>query len=157
MVGSGLKACKHAAAVLGLVTHAANNFEVATFDESGKQHTKRIRDAQLPTPAAKKHKESCPLPRQPPTLPPATAVTAGMADSPGSDDLGGHLQRHIAAINWRASGKEHAKRTRLADEARVRSRVADIATSLCSRPGKVSGGTRLAELKSRVAARADNQ
>jgi len=146
---SGLKACKHAAAVLGLVTFAANNFEVTTVDDKGKVHTKSIRDAQAPAPAAKRSRNE---PLQPPPRP-APALREQPAPAPREQaTLWLEEPKHEAALRWRAVGAQHAKRLRLADEQFLQNRVADVASALSARPGP-SGSTRLAELKLRVAAR----
>ncbi len=149
---SGLTANRHASAVLGLVTHAANNLEVVTYDQEGKQHTKRVRDAQDPAPASKQHSGNSSRPKR------AAAVqdsSPAVPDGCRAWQVEEEVQpRHAVAARWQAAGREHAMRARLADDNRAMTRADEVAASLATRPGKVSASTRLAELGRRVAARA---
>jgi hypothetical protein len=45
---SAAQAAGHAAALLGVVTHAANNFQESHWDQEGRLHTRTYRDAWLP-------------------------------------------------------------------------------------------------------------
>ncbi len=148
---SGLKASRHAAAKLGLVTFAANNHEVVETDAQGKTHTKHLRDAQEPAPASKPPKRaesSTQVPHEQLTAPGALPREC---KAWGEDEE--RPQRHKLAAKWQAAGREHAKRARLEEDSRVRARADEVAATLSSRPGKVPGSTRLAELERRVAAR----
>ena len=154
IVKSGIAACRHAAAVLGLVTHTANNFVVANDVDSASGRTKRIRDAQAPLPIPKRPTLQSGMPGPAPAadagistdcLPPHASSVAELGPLPDGDSL-----RHESAVRWIATGKDFAKRARHEQEARLQNRVNEIGANLSCKPGMVPGSARLDALKLRI-------
>ena len=134
-------AVKHAAMLLGRVTHAANNCPISEIGPSGDSITRIGRDA-MPAPRVNKRKAEtqlvAPVPPKKPAVPSAKAWTARDEPSRGPGKSASSLQ---------------AARARQLDAACVRRRVDEIGASLSASSSSASAADRLDELMRRVRSR----
>ena len=133
LLASSEAASAHAACLLGLVTHAANNHREVTQNEDGSTTTRKLRDSS--DKPKSKRALSAPLPQPKAKARPASA---SVQNAP------------VAA--WRPpTPQAAARRQQLAEskEALAR-RVEEVGSSLAPRTSGVSGKQRLALLAQRV-------
>ena len=135
---SATAAVKHAAALLGCTTHAANNHQVSMVDESGGTVTKLLRDA-TPAPQGKKRQEaSCTGKSQ-------KVAPAGVAAQPSvqawAEKAPSTKRRHRDSLGHAAS---------IAEAANVRRRVDEIGASLSTSTDRPTASQRMQLLAERV-------
>ena len=156
LVNSGGEATKHAAALLGAVTHTANNFKVKEFGPDNEIITKTLRDSQKVEYAVKVKRK-----REPTIVKeksPATAIAQPVLP-PAADEVASDTDADDHATSRRKSTKktEYAaarKRSLATLEAeRLCRRVTEIVAACTSSPSALSGAERLEALKRRVRAR----
>ena len=126
-------AAGHATALLGVVTHAANNFKAVVVSEDGTSTTRVLRDS-TDKPKAKR------VLATPPAPPPATTLTAP-------------AKTEVTVAPWRPPAPAAlAKRRRAETDAEaLAASVERIGSSMSSRSHALTGKQRLAALASRVA------
>ena len=143
LLSSGRSAVRHAAALLGRVTHAANNCTLNYTLPDGTVVQRICRDAQQPRFTRKRPRENSDsvssLPALPAPLPQATM------DAPSCAQLT-HRSRGVVA-------REEAASRKAEQEWHVRRRVAEIAATCRPSSTRPSGEERLEQLRRRVRAR----
>ena len=163
LLESGRVAAKHAAKLLGRVTHAANNCELEMKMPDGTRVLKKCRDAQQHT----RHQCSaartrCRKEPAPPAALPGDEATAGAAAIGACGAWPpGHLQmRKRAADSVDVQASRRAKVARLAmarekatDDARTLQRIAEIGARLFAPVSRLPADERMQRLRERVRAR----
>ena len=141
LIASGRSAAKHAAALLGVVTHAANNHRVTVRRPDGTMGVQTMRDAQQPAKRSKGERR-----RQ--GAPPAPAPLGVR----GAQAALASLQAEALKRTPTPASRHSARKRRLEAEATQRAvtRIAESAASATQRP---SAKVRLAEVHRRVRAR----
>ena len=135
LLESARAAAKHAAALLGVVTHAAHNCSVPVQRPDGSWGTTTRRDAKQPEDRSKQSHSQVTSALVLPA-PSSLVATPGQADAPdiGQGGLVTQRERVIAPDLARVTHKrkmvanEIAKRRKLEDEALMRRRVEDVAS-----------------------------
>ena len=150
---SARAAVRHSVALLGCVTHAANNHVVQVTREDGTTLDKVKRDVTEHSRKRARREESF---VEPPGIEPALGQHA--KELPCSGCRAAPMSGHNAALRARSqtlAAHEHNKRTRLLDEQRLRERVAAIG-DMCTASPSPSGSAadRLQAVAARVKARA---
>ena len=146
LLNSGRAATRHAAALLGWVTHSANNCIITCTLPDGTMVQRSCRDAQQPQfpkrrsrPAVDKTPQlpppSAPLPEQPAEATCTLLMGAGVSSRRSE------------------SARQHTADVRAEQEWHKRRRIAEIAAASRPAVGKVSGAERLEQLQRRVRAR----
>jgi hypothetical protein len=138
LLESGSLAAKHAAALLGVVTHAANNHKVPHMRPDGTLVTKTLRDAQQPERKCRKRRES----PKPPTAPQPLPVGAAQVQL---------TELMVSCKRPRTAKAKLLARKRKEEEAFTCRRVMQVGSSVVSTgpPAQL----RLAALERRVRAR----
>jgi len=133
LLSSAEAAAGHATALLGVVTHAANNFKEVVVSEDGTSTTRVLRDS-TDKPKAKRVLATPPAPL------PATSQSAP-------------AKTEVAVAPWRPPAPAtQAKRRRVeADAEALAASVERIGSSMSSRSHVLTGKQRLAALAGRVA------
>ena len=158
MPSSAMAAVRHAAALLGQVTHTANNHKVLVTRPDGTQLERVIRDSQPKEGAARSTRPSNKLP---PTLPPPPAEVPQHCPSSfleGFDDDEDDLGEKRAPCRRGVVARSVAKRRKTQEEAHVHRRVEEIA-SACQRSSVVgsehipTASERLSVVRQRILAR----
>ncbi len=157
-ISSARIAYKHSAAVLGCVTHAANNHKIQVIRNDGTVTYKTIRDSTdvawrqsgLPTlkkkaPDKQADERACKAPKEGHTVSNSVLVSQpalfSVCEQPASQSASSRALR------------AHNKRGRDSEKERLTSRVAAIAATCTASPSRQSGHDRLEALKRRVRAR----
>ena len=146
LLESGQAAVKHAAPLLAVVTHAANNHKVPVQRSDGSWGTKIVRDAQQPACYARNRRK---LPKEPKAPAPLPAATKAVRDR---DIAGDWLLERPNKRPRKASLRIQARRS-AADEFQTRRRVNEIAASAQVSEIRPQAQDRLEQLFSRVRAR----
>jgi hypothetical protein len=140
LLESGQVAAKHAAALLGVVTHAANNHKVPHLLPGGAGGFRTLRDAQQPERHCRKRRQ---LPKPPAAPAPPLAATLRAAPS---------LEIESCKRPRTAKAKVQARK-RKEEEALTWRRVLQVGSSAASSREGPPAQQRLAELHRRVRAR----
>ncbi len=138
LLDSAAPAVKHAATLLGAVTHVANNWTVSVVEPDGQTHRRVMRDAE-PAPKGKRRK------RDAPAAPPPTRQPPRAASCPPPRAWTQPRARSAACL--------HAARERTEGQARLQQRVAEICSSLSPASNLLTGAERLAALRLRIQGR----
>ena len=138
LLASGEAASAHAACLLGIVMHAANNHRVVTLNDDGSTTTKVVRDSS--DKPKSKRALSAPLPQ--PKLKARMSASSSVQGAP------------VAA--WKPPTPQAAARKRQLTESEeaLERRVEEVGSSLAPRTSGMSGMQRLALLAQRVRAKA---
>ena len=148
MLHSGKVAVRHAAALLGQVTHASNNHRVVTLAADGSQHVTILRDSQSRAPGRQMQGASCS------TATRLAGVTAPEPPLQFAADILARVtapeptKRKAAADRTRV---EVAKRRRLQEQALLQRRVEEVAAH--STQPATSATERMAGVRQRVLSR----
>ncbi len=131
LLGRAKAAVRHAAALLGEVTHAANNHSTNVTGPDGLVQVKVVRDA-MPRPArghsaTQEQRRTPPPPPAPAELPSSCSIC--LPASLGGDE-GEHKRR--PPCSWSTAAREVAKRRRAEDAAATLRRVDEIAAHAAS-------------------------
>ena len=141
LLESATEATLHAACLLGMVTHAANNHEVTTFDDGGKEVTRTLRDAvQAERTYKRKHVASSEQPVS------ANACGDTVHVKPWTEDCDGRCVKSHRSMTALASG-------RITDASHLKRRVEEIGTSLRVPPERETAAVRLERLRQRIRTR----
>ena len=144
---SARAAVRHSAALLGQVTHAANNHRVVGWRPDGTAEVKVMRDSQPKDPSTRRVRQNtsdaAPV-RAPADILHSVPSSSGVDIGPMRG--GGDHRRYSAA-------SEHAKRQRAKAEAQVQRRVEEIGRACTYQPNAQSATDRLDLVKQRVRAR----
>ena len=143
LLESGQVAVKHAAALLAVVTHAANNHSVPIQRPDGTWGSRTVRDAQQPVRHGRKRRRSPKPPAAPAPLPSSVAATERLLDRSRERPL----KRPCLA-----SAKSKAC-TKAVDAAHALRRAQEIGASAAVAVGQPSAQQRMQELTRRVKAR----
>jgi hypothetical protein len=143
LLTSGRSAVRHAAALLGQVTHAANNCVMDCALPDGSVVQRICRDAQPPCFKKKRPRDRSDMALRPPEQPAPLPCEAL-----GTPDLAESLHRSRAA-----AARDHAASCRAQQEWHTKRRIAEIAAACCPPSGRPSGAERLEQLQGRVRAR----
>jgi hypothetical protein len=147
LIASASEAVKHAAMLLGRVTHAANNHIVTVTAEDGSTSTRRLRDAVEAPRCHKKRKATCltgAMPTHEATT--ATIVASGCAALAAAH----HAHRERAARRKLASASAC---TALTIDSHTKRRVEEIGATLRMPSGGASASERIDAIARRVKAR----
>jgi len=135
LLGSAKAAVRHAAALLGEVTHAANNHRTNVTGPDGSVHVKVVRDA-MPKPArgdgATREQRRMPPPPAPAELPASCSMCL-----PASLGRGEGEHKRRPPCSWSTAAREVAKRRRAEDAAATLHRVDEIAAHAASQTASV--------------------
>ena len=146
ILGSGRAAVRHAAALLGQVTHTANNCVMECVLPNGETERRVCRDAQQPTFARKRERPSSTEAPPPPAQP-----------APRPDGQGRAVVRtEVEMADWPGRGSAARERTILLhaeEEWHTRRRVVELASACKPAVDQPSGAERLEQLRKRVRAR----
>jgi endonuclease/exonuclease/phosphatase family metal-dependent hydrolase len=155
LLKSAQAAVRHASALLGRVTVAANHHEVSTTQEDGTEKIVVKRDAQQPdaaTRARRSRKRAAPKPAAAPKA--AAAPTAAAAAPAGATDDVAALFKPPRPITATAKAARWLRRRRHQDDrAATDRRVQEIGAAAVVTPGLPTGAEKIAEVKRRVRAR----
>jgi hypothetical protein len=155
LLKSAQAAVRHASALLGRVTVAANHHEVSTTQEDGTEKIVVKRDAQQPdaaTRARRSRKRAAPKPADAPKA--AAAPTAAAAAPAGATDDVAALFKPPRPITATAKAARWLRRRRHQDDrAATDRRVQEIGAAAVVTPGLPTGAEKIAEVKRRVRAR----
>ena len=149
LLDSGKVAVRHAAALLGVVTHAANNHQVHVQHPDGSWGIKTVRDAKQPDGLRRKRPRP---PPKPPTEPPGLVPPPGTPHGIAAADS--HEPR--AKRPHSAAAKAHA-RARAEDTAHTNRRVAEMGAMAVASGQRPPARQRMEELHRRVRARLGNR
>jgi len=144
LLASGKVAVKHAAALLAVVTHYANNHKVPVQRPDGTWGTRTTRDAQQPV----RHSRKRARPPKPPTEPAQLSVSTA-----ADPDVASHLLLERPAKRPRTAIAKVRARRKAADEAHTQRRVEELGASAVSAVGQPSAQERINELTRRVKTR----
>ena len=143
LLSSGRAAVRHSAALLGRVTHAANNCIMDCTLPDGNVVQRACRDAQQPRFTRKRRKDSTDSAPRPPE-PPASLPQVDLSTEEQAQSL--RSARATAA-------KEQAAYCRAQQEWHTKRRIAEIAAASRPPTGRLTGAERLEQLHRRVRAR----
>ena len=138
LVESAAPAVRHAAALLGKVTHVANNWTVEVVEPDGQLRRRVLRDAD-PAPRRQRKEQSDPSAPPPPRQPPRSASCP--------------LPRAWAQPRPQSAARLHSAWVRSEMQERLRQRVAEVGTSLSPASSVLTGAERLAALRLRIQGR----
>ena len=151
LLESGRAAVKHAAALLGAVTYAANNCMLPVQNEDGSWGSKIARDAQPPPSRGMKRQRS-------PAEAPAPPALAMLCKQDGGAALERFEELHRSGLptvrrRSRAAAAGLRARGRAAEHEQTKRRVAELAASAAAPRHRPSGSERLEAVAERVRAR----
>ena len=147
LLESGKAAVRHGAALLGAVTHAANNHKLQMQRPDGTWGTRTIRDAQQPAKHRKRPREPLQAPLDAKPLRPLAAAELAALDDWAAR---GSVKRQ------RPASTGILARRRRAEVDQIRRRVEEMGASLVASGHRPSAQTRLEQLRQRVRARSCN-
>ena len=151
LLKSAEAAVRHASALLGRVTVAANHHEVSTKQEDGTEKIVVKRDAQQPddaTRARRSRKRAAPKPAAAPK-----AVAVPIARVAATDDFAALLEPPRPITTTAKATRGLRRRRRQDDRASTDLRVLEIGAAAVVTPGRLTGAERIAEVMRRVRAR----
>jgi hypothetical protein len=156
LLKSAQAAVRHASALLGRVTVAANHHEASTTQEDGTEKIVVKRDAQQPdaaTRARRSRKRAAPTPAAASQASAAAPIAAAAAPAAATDDFAAlsEPKRPITATA-KAARWLHCRRNQ-DDRAAMDLRVQAIGAAAAVTPGRLTGAERIAEVMRRVRAR----
>ena len=147
LLASGRAAVRHAAALLGQVTHAANNCLMECLLPDGTTERRVCRDAQQARSARKRKRDGGDEEAAVPAHPVSTPDTTDAARN------GGPLLPRSCQQKRASATRERALLLKAEQEGHIRRRLAEIAAASVPAAGKPSGAERLEQLQRRVRAR----
>ena len=128
LLKSAKAAALHAAALLGQMTHAANNHRIIDTRPDGSQVTRVVRDSQ--DPEARPQRDLVRAPKQQP-CPPSPEMPLASRMLPELAVLG---RKRPSPSAWSRAGKMFAKRMRIQEDVATQRRVDAIASTLVEPP-----------------------
>jgi hypothetical protein len=144
LLESGKAAMRHAAALLGVVTHGANHHEVPVQRPDGTWGVKTVRDAQqAPSDGSDRRPRRAPLSLVPPQ-PPAQLGRLAIAPT---------ISSRLRAEHQHSGAAKAAKRKRAEEAASTKRRVDEIGASAAAPDAEPSAQQRMSALRARVCER----
>ena len=152
LLASAAAVVKHSAALLGRVTHAANNQQEQCTDEDGNAYTRHLRDAVKAPRASRKHREEPGVQMEVVKLSAAVRRDATIADF--YPYLGAPIAVSQPLSRRAVATRLHGAHQQAAAEAFLRRRVDEIGGRATARVGQPTAAERWEALHARVLQRA---
>ena len=152
LLASAAAVVKHSAALLGRVTHAANNQQEQCTDEDGNAYTRHLRDAVKAPRASRKHREEPGVQMEVVKLSAAVRRDATIADF--YPYLGAPIAVSQPLSRRAVATRLHGAHQQAAAEAFLRRRVDEIGGRATPRIGQPAAAARWEALHARVLQRA---